>query len=289
MSHRFRRRNYPPAYTEMLERQHAQLVSCVQELYQRARKAGSWEQLLPEDLNRYPSVHDIQATLDLLEPKDDGSRKFETFNEVVGSTQPDDNTPASVLDGVTEGQDHHDSTPEQSKSPSLACEDATSYFSGTPTLKTHSEVPSRPPWSSDQSMEQSPGYLEQTTAQPMTSRVPCSQTLALYNLSQARLFATSSAAPLNRSFYNTSNVPIQHGTITTPWLSLDPRVIRQDYTPSQQPTAATSSDTLLFCHGWAENGIKLDDSGFSTDFRCLSQLDARTVDVERAGLVLGTM
>jgi len=115
--HRFRRRNLPPGYTEMLERQHAQLVSCVQELYQRARKAGPWDPLPPEDLKRYPSVNDILAALDLLEPKDDGRRDFETFHEIVGPTQSDNDTPASVLDGVTEGQDHHDSTPDQSKSP----------------------------------------------------------------------------------------------------------------------------------------------------------------------------
>ena len=78
----------------MLERQHSQLVSCVQELYQRAQKAGSWDEPLPENSNRYPSVHDILAALNLLEPKDDGSKDFETFNELVGSSQSD----ASVLD-----------------------------------------------------------------------------------------------------------------------------------------------------------------------------------------------
>jgi hypothetical protein len=273
----------------MLERQHTQLVSCVQELYQRVRRAGSWEQLLPEDLNRYPSVHDIQAALDLLEPKDDSCRKFETFNKVVGSTQSDDNTPASILDEVSEGQDHYDNTLEQRKSPPLACEDTTSSLPGTSTLKTHSGILSKPLSLSDQSTEQRPGHLEQTAAQYTTSQVPSSQTLAKHNPSQARLFATLSVAPLNRSFYNTSNVPLQYGTTKIPSLSLDPQVIRRDYTSSQQPTAATSSNTLPFCHDWAKSGISLDDSDFSTDFYRFSQLDASMTDVEHAGLVPGTM
>jgi hypothetical protein len=268
-SHRFRRRNFPPGYTEMLERQHAQLVSCVQELYQRARKAGSWDEPLPENSNRYPSVHDILAALDLLEPKDDGSRDFETFNELVGSSQSENDTQGSVLDRVAESKDHQDSTPDQGESPSLPCEDATSFFPGTPPLESHSTISSRPPSSPDQSMEPPPGHSEQTTAQPMTSQMPWQQTRAKYTSSQARLFATLCTAPFNPSFYNTSNVPVQSSTSTTPSLSLDPQVIRQNYAfYQQQPLAAASSDTLPFCHDWARScGITLDDSDFSTDFR----------------------
>jgi hypothetical protein len=277
----------------MLERQHAQLVSCVQELYQRARKAGSWDPLLPEDLNRYPSVHDILAALDLLEPKDDGSREFETFNEVVGSTQPPNDSPASDLDGVAEGRDRHDSALGQSRSPSLPCEDFILFFQGTPILPPTSWLSSRAPSSSDPNTEPSPTRSKQTTEQTTTtSQTPYSQTLADYTSSQARLFAALSAAPPNRSFYNTSNVPLQYDTsITPPLLSLDPRVVGQDYTSYhyQQPPMTASSDTLPFCHDWAKNGITVDDSDFSTDFRRLSPLDASRADGGRTGLVGGIM
>jgi hypothetical protein len=276
----------------MLERQHAQLVSCVQELYQRARKAGSWDPLLPEDLNRYPSVHDILAALDLLEPKDDGSREFETFNEVVGSTQPDNDSPASELEGVTEGQDHHDSALGQSISSSLPCEVANSFFPATPTLAPASWLSSRAPSSSDQNTEPSPTHSKQTTIQTIiSSQIPYSQTLADYTSSQARLFANLPAAPPNRSSYNTSNIPLQYGTTTSPSMSLDPRVVRHDYTSyhhHQQPMVA-SSDTLPFCHDWAKNGITVDDSGFSTDFRRLSPLDSSRADSGRADIVEGIM
>jgi hypothetical protein len=290
-SHRFRRRNYPPGYTEMLERQHGQLVSCVQELYQRARRGGSWNEPLPAVSNPYPSVHDILAALDLLEPKDDGSRDLETFNELVGSSQSDNDTPDSGLDIGTDGQDHHGSNPDQSTSP---CEDATPFFPGTPTLEPTSTISSRPPTSSDQSMELSPEHPEQTTtARPTISRT-YSQTLAEYTSSQARLFATLSTAPLNnRNFYNTANLPVQYGststTSTTPSLSLDPQVMQQDYAPYDQRSMTASSDTLPFCHDWTRSGITTDDSDCSTDFRRLSQLDKSMGGVEGAGLVPGIM
>jgi len=299
-SHRFRRRNFPPGYTEMLERQHAQLVSCVQELYQRARNSGSWDQPLPESSNLYPSVHDILAALDLLEPKDDGSRDFETFNELIGSSQSDSDAPTPAANGVDDSQGHYDSTPDQIKSPSQPFEDATPFLPGTPTLEPDSTTSSRPPTSSEQSMELSPALPEQTTAaRPAISRAPYSQSLAEYTQSQARLFATLSTAPLNSSFYNTSNVPVQYGTSTSPTtttmtcLSLDPQVMQQqDYTPPyHQRSMTASSDTLPFCHDWTRSGITVDDSDFSTDFRRLSQLDVGMCGGggEGAGLVQGIM
>jgi hypothetical protein len=175
-SHRFRRRNYPPGYTEMLERQHGQLVSCVQELYQRARRGGSWNEPLPAVSNPYPSVHDILAALDLLEPKDDGSRDLETFNELVGSSQSDNDTPDSGLDIGTDGQDHHGSNPDQSTSP---CEDATPFFPGTPTLEPTSTISSRPPTSSDQSMELSPEHPELPVQYGSTSTTSTTPSLSL--------------------------------------------------------------------------------------------------------------
>jgi hypothetical protein len=285
-SHRFRRRNYPPGYTEMLERQHAQLVSCVQELYQRARNSGSWDEPLPENSNPYPSVHDILAALDLLEPKDDGSRDFETFNELIGSSQSYSDAPTPAANGEDDSQDQHDSTPDQSNSPSQPFEDATPFLPGTPTIEPHSTTSSRPPTSSEQSMELSPALSDQTTAaRPTISRAPYSQSLAKYTQSQARLFATLSTAPLNSSFYNTSNVPIQYSTstATSPSLSLDP--------PYHSRSMTASSDTLPFCHDWTRSGITIDDSDFSTDFRRLSQLDVGMGGGggEGAGLVQGIM
>jgi hypothetical protein len=102
-------------------------------------------------------------------------------------------------------------------------------------------------------------------------------------------------APLNRAFYNASNVPIQYGTpITTATLpsslSLDPQVMQQDYTPPyHQRSMTASSETLPFCHDWTRSGITIDDSDFSTDFRRLSQLDVSMGGGEGASLVAGIM
>jgi len=278
----------------MLERQHSQLVSCVQELYQRARRAGSWDEPLPDDGNRYPSVHDILAALNLLEPKDDGSKEFETFNEVVRPVQPESDSPAAINDGLANDQDHLTSTPDQSRSPSLPHEDTTPFPPGTPVIGPLSSLSSRPPSSSQQTTEFSPGHPKQTiedhTTTTTTPRMAWQQTLAEYNSSQARLFATLATKPLNGTFYNnTPNVSLHQYGAPTPSLSLDSQTMSQDYTSYQRRAISASSDTLPFYHDWAKNGIMVDDSDFSTDFRRLSQLDVGVAHVGQAGLDPGMM
>jgi hypothetical protein len=115
-----------------------------------------------------------------LEPKDDGSKDFETFNDLVGSSQSD----ASVLDAANDSQDHHDSTPAQSESPSQPCEEAAFFSQGTLPPESYSSTSSRPPSSANQSMESSPINSEQTTARPTISRMPFSQLLAEYTSSR---------------------------------------------------------------------------------------------------------
>jgi len=280
----------------MLERQHAQLVSCVQELYQQARRAGSWDEPLPEDSNRYPSVHNILAALNLLEPKDDGSKDFETFHEVVRPMQSDNDSPAANLDhdGTANSQDHRSSTSEHSRSPSLPREDISPFPPESPTLEPQSRLSSRPPSSSKQSTESSPEHANQATEEYtttiMTSRMPWQQTLADHNSSQAKLFTTLATTPLNTPFYNTtSNVSIQQHGMPTPSLSFNSQIMPQDYTSYQQRPVSASSDAFLFSHDWPRNGVMVDDSDFSTDFRRLSQLDMGVAGVEQAGLDPGMM
>lgn len=66
----------------MLERQQAQLVSGLQEMYQRLRKSSLWEvEPLIESSGR-PLSHDILASMDLFERKKDSSGELETFEGV---------------------------------------------------------------------------------------------------------------------------------------------------------------------------------------------------------------
>jgi hypothetical protein len=124
----------------------------------------------------------------------------------------------------------------------------------------------------------------------MTSRMPWQQTLAEYNSSQAKLFTTLATIRLNTPFYNnTPSVSIQQHGMPTPSLSLDSRFMPQDYPTYQQRPMSASSDAFLFSHDWPRNGVMVDDSDFSTDFRRLSQLDMGVADVEQAGLDPGMM
>lgn len=72
---------YPKGYVEMLEQQQSQLVSGMQELYRRLEKAKAWEGSKLEETNGNPLTHDILAALNLLEPKSEGGREMETFEE----------------------------------------------------------------------------------------------------------------------------------------------------------------------------------------------------------------
>lgn len=65
----------------MLEQQQAQLVAGLQETYRRLLDANAWPGSPLSETTGNPLTHDILATLDLLEPKNDGSGEHEQFEE----------------------------------------------------------------------------------------------------------------------------------------------------------------------------------------------------------------
>lgn len=65
----------------MLEQQQVQLVAGLQETYRRLLNANAWPGEPLSEASGHPLTHDILATLDLLEPKNDGSGEHETFEE----------------------------------------------------------------------------------------------------------------------------------------------------------------------------------------------------------------
>ncbi|KXL41965.1 hypothetical protein M433DRAFT_72405 [Acidomyces richmondensis BFW] len=72
---------YPKGYVEMLEQQQSQLVSALQEMYRRLRRANAWDGPQLSEATGHPLTHDILAALNLLEPKNDGSGDVEVFEE----------------------------------------------------------------------------------------------------------------------------------------------------------------------------------------------------------------
>lgn len=271
----------------MLERQQGQLVSCIQRLYQQLRIAGLWEQPLPGSADGQPLTHDILAALDLLRTKHDGSGEIQAFSDVVASPQSDNGTVSPILHGEAEVRDRHDSFVDETRSPSLHLEDATTW------LHDDSESRSKPSikpllspddWTVDPSpLDLSPDpfpiapsqiqtYHHHKTATATAIAPPpiTTQPSAEYNASQAQLFATLVATPARHSIYTPSTAQHSRQSAATarPSLSLDMTAIPQSHPPPHQITAESFSSPL--CHDWARNGILLDASDFLGDFRRLS-------------------
>ena len=65
----------------MLEQQQSQLVSGLQEMYQRLFNGQRWPGPKLEESSGHPLTHDMLAALNLLETKHDGSGELETFEK----------------------------------------------------------------------------------------------------------------------------------------------------------------------------------------------------------------
>jgi hypothetical protein len=273
----------------MLERQQGQLVACIQQLYQRLRTAGLWEQPLPENSGGKPFTHDILAALDLLGAKDDGSGELESFHNVARSPQSDDDITLSLFDGDIDIRDHHhiatspqpddgitppgidggadtrdrhDSMMEQSKSPTPISKYTTSPMAGLAGLENHSKASTRPLSSPDASLELSSESPRQSTSSQSHIEHFALQTWPLANLD---------AAPFHGSAHNSPST-FYRNTGTTPSLYLHTSATRQNYFSSDRIPAGTSMH-FPFWHAWARSGIMIDISDFSTDFHMLSPLN----------------
>jgi len=266
----------------MLERQQGQLVSCIQQLYQRLQTAGLWEQSHPERSDGIPLTHDILAALGLLEAKDDGSLEFETFNDAVESSQSGDDATPLVFDGNVIVNDRHDSIADQSRSPSLPSEDTTTRSHTSIDLESRSNTSIRTLSPLDTNFHPLTDRSKQTSDMTSTTRPLPPQTGAEYTSSQAQLFATLAATPIHRSVYGSPNTPFQRSASRFS-LSLDPRLTRRDYRPNQ--TMAAPSMQIPFCHEWTRSGITIDSSDFATDFHQLSPLDAGSAGFGPSSLV----
>jgi hypothetical protein len=102
---KIRRGTFPKGYADMLEMQCNQLVCCLEEMYQRLRKASLWEGKSLDEWNGHPLTHDILAALDFLEPKgedsdtgfDEKSRSSLTLGEPHADVEK---TPADCSEGI---------------------------------------------------------------------------------------------------------------------------------------------------------------------------------------------
>jgi hypothetical protein len=121
---KMRRRNFPKGYTEMLEKQHNQLVLGLQEMYQRLRRASLWEGEPLDESSGRPLTYDILAVLNLLEPTE------EEFIEQPWSSpileEPDSNVGKTAADS------------------SQGVAQPTPQVCGDPALSAHTTTPGSP-------------------------------------------------------------------------------------------------------------------------------------------------
>jgi hypothetical protein len=267
MSPRFKSRNFPKGYAEMLERQQTQLVSCVQELYQRLRTAGLWEGSLTDGSDRCPLVYDILAALDLLEPRSDGSGELETFNDVARASLPGHDHASQGSDSAQDAYKQYDGDIEQIKSPTLPHDDADSVFPKTSALSNRSRASSISLPALYQTFQRTSELLRRRSTYPEFAQRPSTQAQTGCDSSQAHLFVTF-ATPTDRSYLNAPNDFLQNNA-TTPSMFTESLTIGRG-SSSQAVVPLTNQPPLW--HGWVERGIGFDSSDFLTDFYVLSPL-----------------
>lgn len=268
-----RRRNYPKGYAEMLERQQFQLVSCIQELYQRLNKAELWKECMPDSPKNRPLTHDILAALNLLEPKDDGSGDLESFNDIVGLSRSAPEPPTS--DGPLGVNDQQDNSTSNEYSPILLPEDDdTSVFAGTLALAERSAASSDASSPVDQTItwpQGHPGHSHFSTQAVQTQPLLAEANYAYGILSMAQsaprdMLGSKDSANLygaqNDDWTTNSAIFAQPSLLKTNKISPDVR-------------APLEIDTQLSLgHRWPGSGIGFDSSDFHTDFHEFSPLGA---------------
>lgn len=268
-----RRRNYPKGYAEMLERQQSQLVSCIQELYQRLKKAQLWEESMPDRPKDRPLTHDILAALDLLEPKDDGSGDMESFNDIVGLSRSI-HTP-STNDGPLEANDQQDNSTSHDSSPFLLPEnDDTPVFVGTLALAERSAASSDASSPVDQTMTWPPGHpgYPHISTQAMQTQPPLAEAHYAYGNP-----AMQQSAP--KDMLGSKDSADLYGAQYDDWATNSAIFAQPDLLETSKifpgvkaPPAINTQ--LSLGHRWHGCGIGFDSSDFHTDFHEFSPLGA---------------
>lgn len=82
----------------MLERQQNQLVAGLQTMYSRLQNAALWEGPPLSAQGKDPLTHDILSSLNLLEPREDGTGQMKSFEDIPRNERNDSGYASNVLD-----------------------------------------------------------------------------------------------------------------------------------------------------------------------------------------------
>lgn len=256
----------------MLERQQSQLVSCIQELYQRLNKAELWEESMPDRPQDRPLTHDILAALDLLEPKDDGSGDMRSFNDIVGLSRPTQKP--STTDGPLEVHDQQDDSTSRENSPIPLPDNDTPVFVVTQALAARSAASSDASSPVEQTTAWPPGHPghQHFPTQTMQTQPPLTESHYAYGNP-----AMQQIAP--KDMLGSKDNADLYGAQFDDWATNSAMFAQ----PSLLETSKISSDVrappaintqLSLGHRWHGSGIGFDSSDFHTDFHEFSPLGA---------------
>jgi hypothetical protein len=263
---KMRRRNFPKGYAEMLEKQHNQLVSGLQEMYQRLRKASLWEGEPLNESSGRPLTHDILAALNLLEPQEDGSN--EEFIEqpqsspmLEGLDDDDDvvKTPAASSQELSQSTPHDQAMFFDSDIPARSTSSRSSSKAISPTTPGPHQQLGQP--------YSQPAAVPVAAKQPLPAISPPIQLDAFwddplygYDVPQAALFNE----PLDNN-----NWCFEPPAVLQPLTTQMPGLY-QDISSQKRNVSAPR---LSLSHNWLGNGIGFDSSDFMSDLYQLSPRD----------------
>jgi hypothetical protein len=272
---KMRRRNFPKGYAEMLEKQHNQLVCCVQEMYQRLRKASLWEGELLDESSGRPLTHDILAGLNLLEPQEDGS-DAEFIERPRSIPMPDGVADDAEKTPAASSQESSQPTP-QSHTKVMFIDSDVSAQTSPPTSPTETSSLStlEPQHSLDKPTSRP--QRQETSKQPLPILSPPIQLdLDLDPLWTSPLYEFStSRSQVETPMYDTMN------TLNSTNWCFDPPALLPPFTahlPSLFQDVSNhkrtgSAPRPSLCHDWLGNGVGFDSSDFMSDFHQLSPQD----------------
>jgi hypothetical protein len=260
-----RRRNFPKGYAEMLEKQHNQLVSGLQEMYQRLRKVSLWEGEPLDESSGRPLTHDILAALNLLETEEDGSNA-EFIEQPQSSPMleefDDDNadkTPAASSQELSQSTPHDQAMFFDSDLTARSSSSRSSSKAISPTTPGpgqhfgHQRLePAIGPMSAKQSL--------QSVSPPIQLDALWDDPLYNYDISQASLYDNS---------LDSANWCFEPTAVLPPLMTQLPGLY-QDVSSHKRNASAPR---LSLSNNWVGHGIGFDSSDFMSDFHQLSPRD----------------
>lgn len=279
----------------MLERQQNQLVAGLQTLYSQLQNAALWDGPPLTTNGKEPLTHDILASLNLLQPKEDGTGQMKSFEDIPRNKRHDSGYASNVSDltspshvtGKLEGSSSIGPDVPTSPHEGLTSPIASPLGGMSASLPTNSLQQS-----SFNEQHQSQSYLQQPRARPLLAKPkslhepplnpaskvlppldtisyqqPCSQILPLYEDPQLYSLDWPQLVTGSSDHDETGLIPPKTAPLFTQSFDLV-----QDTSGAQKQSPTASRRPL-----W-QRRLGVDSTDFMSDFANLSPLNVSEVN-----------